>query len=426
MPIDLDSVDSNRDERMRGMDLFFVAAEGSVEQAKILLDARVDPNFRDYEQRCPLHVAAGFGNIPMMKLLVERGADVNATDRWGFTPVYQCEQGKHSKAARMLKGNGAKLQRIELQQQAQREKWEVRRSEVHIGQELSRTLKSSVHRATWNGIDVVAKFILDEDAGVSSEELEHELLHEIALLATVRHPDLVMFLGCCLQESPMMFITEFMPEGDLERYYGSKAKEKGRAWAPGPKTVSRWARSILRALHFLHHCSEPIVHRDLKPLNILLTATLDAKVSDFGISRTMYRGTPDKDYWKPKAAPVTTANSDKMTAGVGSWRYMAPEVARGEGYTEKVDVYAWALILYFMGSGLQPFHEYADAKHVLDEYSKGNEPRPNSSECPACFRLSMEAAWHILPEKRPSAAELGERLVEDRGQGQCATGCTSM
>lgn len=34
-----------------------------------------------------------------------------------------------------------------------------------------------------------------------------------------------------------------------------------------------------------------------------------------------------------------------------SWRYMAPEVARHEAYTEKADIYAYALILYFIFSG---------------------------------------------------------------------------
>lgn len=417
-PIDLES---NRDERMRGMDLFFVAAQGSVEQAKVLIEARADPNFRDYEQRCALHIAAGFGNSAMMKLLIDHGADVNATDRWGRTPMHFCKLRKHTKAASMLKKSGAKLQKIELQLQAEREKWAIQRSEVKIGDELSRTLKSTVHRATWNGIDVVAKFILTENSEINPETLEHELLHEISLLATMRHPDLVMFLGCCLQESPLMFISEYMPGGDLERYYESKAKEKGSAWSPSPNRAGRWARGILRALNFLHHCAEPVIHRDLKPLNILLTANLEAKVSDFGISRTMQvRGSPTPLSPAKTYLTAETAGADRMTAGVGSWRYMAPEVARGVSYTEKVDIYAFALILYFISSGFQPFREHADPKDVLDQFSKGQEPRPKSADCPSCFRPSMEAAWHVNPQSRPSAAELAERLVDDSGKPACA------
>ena len=43
-----------------------------------------------------------------------------------------------------------------------------------------------------------------------------------------------------------------------------------------------------------------------------------------------------------------------MSGGVGTWRYMAPEMARHEAYDEKVDIYAFSMILYFIFSGRQP------------------------------------------------------------------------
>ena len=42
-----------------------------------------------------------------------------------------------------------------------------------------------------------------------------------------------------------------------------------------------------------------------------------------------------------------------MSGGIGTWRYMAPEIARHEDYDEKVDIYAFSLILYFIFSGRQ-------------------------------------------------------------------------
>jgi serine/threonine protein kinase len=440
-------------------------------QAQILLEARVDPNFRDYEQRCPLHVAAGSGkNRQIVELLINCRADVNAADCWGNTPLAQAERGGHFKVETLLKDKGAKLQKVRLQKKAIADKFEIKRSEVHLGQEISRTLKSSVFRATWHGIDVVAKFIItdapdnesgqksldaskppsydsgsDATSGVSipignhvgdlnPEALEQEMLHEIALLATVRHPDLVMFLGCCLQATPIMFITEFMAGGDLEHYYQSKRVD-GRVWTPGKKMVNRWARSILRALDFLHNCTQPIIHRDLKPLNILLTENLDVKVTDFGISKSLMPSgdnTPMKLYCSPAkmyAAPGTarreswdSAMTSKMTGGVGSWTYMAPEVARHQDYSEKIDIYAFSLILFFMSSGRQPFYEFRDPLEVLNEYSKGKEPRPKVSDCPAVFRPIMEDAWDSQPEKRPTACELVERIVESQGaNGSCCS-----
>ena len=68
-----------------------------------------------------------------------------------------------------------------------------------------------------------------------------------------------------------------------------------------------------------------------------------AKVTDFGISK-MLRNVDHKAY---------TA----MTGGVGSWLYMAPEVVRHEEYDEKVDIYSFGLIMYYLSSGRRPFYQ---------------------------------------------------------------------
>jgi len=451
-------------ERAGGMELFFAIAEENINEVRSLLDRGVDPNFRDYEQRCPLHIAAGVGNLDIIQILVDRGADVNVNDRWGRTPLAQAGDSGKFDAEYLLKANGSKEQPIVVQSKAVREKWEINRSEVNIGKVVSKTLKSNVHRATWRGVDVIAKFSLSEHKGAVKEEVEAEMLHEISLLATLRHPDLVMFLGCCLQESPIMLITQYMDGGDLQNYYDSKRVD-GKVNPPSKSIVSRWSCSILRALDFLHNKAVPIIHRDLKPLNILLTDTLEAKVADFGISKAVspfaVAKSPDwtsesdsdlstqlpsgsnspcsdaskepcsdasKDFTRQISgeSKLSQIKATSHTGGLGSYRYMAPEVARHGTYTEKVDIYAFGLILYFMSSGRSPFHEFSELVDVLNSFSKGNEPRPKASECPPMFRPFMEAAWHASPEMRPAACELVESITEASMAVQHNACCTTM
>ncbi|CAE7245896.1 STY13 [Symbiodinium pilosum] len=157
---------------------------------------------------------------------------------------------------------------------------------------------------------------------------------------------MVMFLGACLdKDAPIMCITEYMPGGDLERYYMAKRREKmADVWCPPLWRILEWCSAVARALAFLHHREEPLIHRDLKPLNLLLNKHLEVKVADMGISKVM-------------AATNGNAASYTMTGGVGSWLYMAPEVVRHEQYNEKVDIYAFGLIMYFMSSGRTPFYQ---------------------------------------------------------------------
>lgn len=234
-----------------------------------------------------------------------------------------------------------------------------------------------------------------------------ELVLEIKLLSKLRHPDLVMFLGACVEHMPPLLITEFMEGGDLERYYRAQADKLGYAYRPPVAKFLRWSSSVARALAFLHGSSTPVIHRDLKPLNLLLNRSEDLKVTDFGISRVV----------EPCKRPSRGNQFRRqMTGGVGTWRYMAPEVVRYEQYTDRVDVYGFALILWFMCTGRQPFADEfgRDAEAVLKEYLHGREPRPDPSamRCPASVRELTKRCWHVQPSSRPSAVECTQALAD--------------
>ena len=100
-----------------------------------------------------------------------------------------------------------------------------------------------------------------------------------------------------------------------------------------------------------------------------------------------------------------------MTGGIGSWRYMAPEVLRHQAYDEKVDIFAYGLIIYFMSSGKEPFHQLGlDPEVILLQYRDGKEPRPIAADCHTRLRPIMTAAWHVIPGERPTAQDIVESL----------------
>ena len=415
--------------------LFAACARGDPVNTKKLL-TKADVNSKDYGGRTPLHLACGCksaGAKEVVQLLLKHGADANAADNLGMTPMDVAVKIQNPSIRNVLEESGVELQTA-LEQKARESSWLLKSSDFKLRKEIGNTLKSVVHLADWNGTAVVVKFIKMQHRVVmkklrksnslclslptdelealdgptdqivptkSDPEIQHacteELLHEIQLLSSLRHPDLVLFLGACLEaDMPAMFVTEYMPKGDVERYLYNMRDEKQVAhYAPPLWRTLEWCSAIARALAFLHNI--PVVHRDLKPLNLLLTKTLDVKVTDFGTSKIMGFRRDRQDRTEnglngPRNM-LSRANStmSTMTLGVGTHNYMAPEVVRTPNYNEKVDIYALSLIMFYLSSGKRPFYDLGqNPTEILDRFVAGEEPRPDATECHKVLRCLMK------------------------------------
>mmetsp|Transcript_73050 Transcript_73050/g.171307 ORF Transcript_73050/g.171307 Transcript_73050/m.171307 type:complete len:626 (-) Transcript_73050:144-2021(-) len=404
------------------------AATAWVPQLEKLLKGRADPGASDYDGRTALHIAASRGHAEVVRILLRAKANPMAHDSFGKTPVDEAIQHNSTDVIAAFAESGAQVlteaagQNSDfeaLKTMAASEHWSIIASEVSFGKCLSTTIKSAVYLATWRGLKVVAKTVKDfKSTGLNTRGAQasestvkiarDELLHEIRTLSTLRHPDLVLFLGASLDTDVCFFLTEYMEGGDVETYMKSnRIKSNNREFKPPYHVALSWSLSTARALAFLHGCARPIIHRDLKPLNLLLTKGLDLKVTDFGLSKIMRPKLLDRTGTDVSPAP-------QMSGGVGTYRYMAPEVVRYEQYTDRIDIYALALIMYYIFSGKMPFFDFCgdDPEKVLRAYLKGQEPRPTlCSSCgPAELRQLFQDAWAVKAEDRPSAQDCVDRL----------------
>jgi serine/threonine protein kinase len=289
----------------------------------------------------------------------------------------------------------------------------VSRQDVKLNKWLCTTMKSTIYMGTWKTTPVAIKMVKDPKQGNVSEEDQRnslrELLHEIRLLNKIHwHPNVVQFIGASFDSGQCWFLQEYMDGGDVESYLIRMSAHLGRVFYPPRNILLKWTTAIASALSFLHGRSQPILHRDLKPLNLLLNRSLNLKVTDFGIAKQL-----------PSKAEIGDNAGYKMTGGVGTWRYMAPEVVRYQQYTDRIDIYSFSLIMYRIATGLQPFHKMfgKDTELILKAFVRGEEPRPKlpaefMGALPQGFDVLMQDAWHVVPEKRPSASECILRLAE--------------
>jgi len=267
---------------------------------------------------------------------------------------------------------------------------------VELGELVSRGGFGEVYRGRYRGQDVAIKTLLP----ATRKDMQHieGFLAEIKLMATMEHAQVVQFIGVSWESlSEIYAVSEFMEGGDLRALLARYA-ENGHPRGFDPAKI-KMALQVSHALTYLHSLDPIVLHRDLKSRNILLTDTLDAKITDFGESRE---------------------RSDKtMTAGVGTSFWMAPEVVMGERYGEKADVYSFGVVLSEMDTHELP---YSNAK----ENSETGRPLPDTAVLqlvlmgrlqvqfsglgPAEMTELAHQCLQIEPESRPTAAEVLYRL----------------
>eukprot|EP00727_Mastigamoeba_balamuthi_P010557 m51a1_g6123 putative serine threonine kinase (2328) ;mRNA; r:161514-172572 len=207
--------------------------------------------------------------------------------------------------------------------------WAIAAKDVETTKEVAeRGNFGVVFKGVWRSQAVaVKKFFRQKVDTITMAEIEHQI-KEIALLSDIRHPNVVLFLGACTEPHNMFVVTEWMDNGSLQQLLASSRQiDSQRGIAILTSTCS--------AMTYLHQCN--IVHRDLKSSNILLSKSMDVKVSDFGMGA------------------VKTAN--KISTLCGSIAWMAPEVLSSAAYTEASDVYSFGVVMNEILTGEVPFKD---------------------------------------------------------------------
>ena len=100
-----------------------------------------------------------------------------------------------------------------------------------------------------------------------------------------------------------------------------------------------------------------------------------------------------------------------MTGYTGSLRYMAPEVALRLPYTEKVDVYSFAIVVWQMARDRVPFKGLNRDEFFEQIVANGERPKLDKAWPPA-FTDLITQCWHKDPSKRPSFDEVVAGLDE--------------
>ncbi|KAG5627636.1 hypothetical protein H5410_012854 [Solanum commersonii] len=181
-----------------------------------------------------------------------------------------------------------------------------------------------------------------------SEAVAQQFSSEIEILTTLHHKHIISLIGFCLEENNLLLVYDLLSRGSLEEnLHGSKKDENSFSWADRYKV----SLGVAEALDHLHNAADgPIIHRDVKSSNILLSDDSEPQLSDFGL-----------------ATPASSCSNHLDSIDVaGTFGYLAPEYFMHGKITEKIDVYAFGVVLLELLSGKsQLIMATGKAKQVL-------------------------------------------------------------
>uniref|UniRef100_A0A7S2JV26 Protein kinase domain-containing protein n=1 Tax=Zooxanthella nutricula TaxID=1333877 RepID=A0A7S2JV26_9DINO len=218
------------------------------------------------------------------------------------------------------------------------------------------------------------------DRGSTDQTQYFEKLEmEIDICKSLRHPNIVGFLGFEYTNGFMYIFLEYVAGGSMAHVL--------REFGPlSPVLLTSAAKGCAEGLCYLHARDPPVVHRDIKCANILVDVDFCVKLADFGCSKRH-------------------ADTQSFTA-IGSVPWMAPEVIRQTGYGRRSDVWSLGCVAIEMATARHPWGSFDNPMAAMMRIGMSEDTPPLPERVSEGCRAFIKQCTQRDRERRPHASEL--------------------
>jgi serine/threonine-protein kinase len=257
---------------------------------------------------------------------------------------------------------------------------------------------SSVYRAHDRLLDRTVALKVLHEHHLHDPEYVERFRREARSAAVLSHPNIVTVIDRGEHDGRQFIVFEYVGGENLKLLIEQRK--------PLPvATALELAVQIARGLSFAHRSG--LVHRDVKPQNVLLNGDGQAKVTDFGIARSL-----DVQHGMTQTGTV-----------LGTSDYIAPEQAQGKQVDEQTDVYSLGVVLYELLTGEVPFpgenFVAVAMQHINDPVPSVRDKRP---DVPLRVDAAAQRAMAKDPRDRfPTMADFGRELEACAGDTEPGT-----
>ena len=276
--------------------------------------------------------------------------------------------------------------------------------------ELVRTIGEGSYGLVWLGRYLqtsVAVKVLTHDTKKSvgwrpdqppSEAALLALQKEASIMASLRHPNCVQYLGCCLD--PPSLVMEYCSRRSVDKILADALQDERASRQLDWVHLLGIATDAAKGMLYLHTRSPPIVHRDLKSPNLLVDALWHVKISDFNLSRALEQ------------------DSFSTSLQITNPRWLAPEILRGEHGGKAADVYSFGIVLWELMTWRLPWGNESNPFSIINSVLQGKQLEiPGQADLPAghlrCYEryvALIQQCWLYDTSKRPAMDYLVSEL----------------
>jgi len=231
-------------------------------------------------------------------------------------------------------------------------------------------------------IFAVKEVVLEDASSSESAKQQERLDVELRICQSLRHPNIVSYLGHECTDQAVFIYLEYVPGGSMASVLSEFGVLQG-------KSLRKATLGMLEGLNFLHTQDPPVVHRDLKGANVLVDLDMTVKLTDFGCSK-----------WSSGTRSRTT---------LGSIPWMAPEVINTEkGHGRKADIWSFGCTVIEMATAEKPWGNRAFDNMIfaLKHIATSATSPPLPEHAPAKLRALIGQCVQVDENRRPTTTEL--------------------